>query len=776
VSTSGPASFAALFGGVRQSCDLVGIAVHAARSGYAVVPVKPGTKQPMCTLTDRARTSADRHAAHEARERGARHWEQITHPCGRVHAITDPVVAARVFKRLVGTYPELNIGIEIGASRCVVVDADTAAEASSFTRLWAAREGMAELVDAAPTVRSPGVMRTEADGSTVWVHKDGGHFWFTLPEHVDLSGAGTSTALKIGADESAKASLMFRDQLVLVPPSTRAEGAYVMASDIQPCPAWMVDELLLHVAGHALRAERHRGACAGGGPIEAWAAATAWDTILGTRGWTTSGRIDGCGCEIWTRPGDWSSPKSATAHEPGCLRFEDTAGFLHLWTDNPPEQLSTAKDWSKLQVLAAYDHGSTGADAIRETCRDLGIDRPDQRVTVVAATDSEVLSGVLSGATGQPDNGPDNRTTGGDGATGDEPGEDVDPVDALLAELIPACELDSIPEPVALVDGVLDLTTLARVVGTSGHGKTFVALDLAAHVATGRAWQGRPCRQGLVVYLVAEGVAGMRNRVRAWEAHHGTALGHQVLFLPRAVQVMRQVDWMVLVAALARLRPVLVVLDTQARMTVGAQENDASDMGVMVDRSELLKAQTGACVLWIHHKGRTGDHGRGSTVVAAAVDVEFSVTRQGRGRITVLSEKQKDREDFEPVSLDLVAVDRSAVLLAAGTRTPAFGKHGVDENSPARDRLAALLFRVFSAGVGATKAEMWAVVREQDRGPRGRPMGRTVFYEAWDKLEAGGHIVWHDTEVGKRCVLDVAEASRIGLLHAVQERSSEDPG
>lgn len=777
------ATFASLFGGNRENSDIVGIAVHAARSGYAVIAVKPGTKQPMCTLTDRQKVTADREAAHAARDRGHKNWEKIKHPCGRSHAITDDKIAQRVFKRLVDKHPDLNIGVELGASRCVVVDADTVDELRSFTELWAQREGVPELANAAPTVRSPGVMRVDTDEAGEktdnWVHKGGGHYWFSLPEHIDLTGAGTSKAMKIGAHD-IKASLMFRDQLVLVPPSVRPEGPYTMASDLQPAPAWLVDELLLHIAGHALRTEQQRERVSGDSPIEAWAAGALWEDIISRYEWTTSGRIENCGCENWTRPGDWSNPKSATAHEPGCLKFEDTSGFLHLWTDNPPEELKGRKDWSKLQFIAAMEHGSTDSDAIRETIRELGIAREQHgEPTVLPKSDREVYE-ELSGSTGQPDTEPDNDSaeeeTPGQQDADAEPGEgssDVDPVDALLAELIPASELDSIPPPVPLVDGILDYNSLTRVIGTSGHGKTFVSLDMAAHVALGKPWQGRECQQGRVVYLVAEGVSGIKSRVRAWEEHHEAVIGDQILFLPRAVQVMQQLDWMILVAALARLKPALVVLDTQARMTVGAKENESTDMGVMVDRSEMLRAQSGACVLWIHHKGRTGDHGRGSTVVPAAMDVEFSVTRQGKNRITILSEKQKDREDFEPISLDLVPFADSAVLIAAGSDQPKFDEPVIDENSPNRDRVAKWLFQTFNAGVGATKAEVWAVIRERDRGTKGKPMGRTSFYEAWDKLEASDSIVWHDTEVGKRCMLSIAEASRIGLLRPGNRASGE---
>jgi RecA/RadA recombinase len=337
-----------------------------------------------------------------------------------------------------------------------------------------------------------------------------------------------------------------------------------------------------------------------------------------------------------------------------------------------------------------------------------------------------------------------------------------DPIDALIAELIPASELGNIPPPVPLIEGILDRNSLARVIGTSGHGKTFVMLDLAAHVASGRPWLGRECKQGLVVYMVAEGVSGIQDRVAAWEAHHGVELGRQALFLPRAVQVMSQLDWLIWVAAMERLKPAMIVMDTQARITVGADENAVKDMGVLVERADLLKDKTGACVVLVHHKGRQGDHGRGSTVVPAALDAEVSVTRQGKTRITILSEKQKDREDFEPISLELVKVGGSAVLVQPGTEHP-FESNEINENSSARDRVAALLYRTFHEGNGATQAQVYAVVKERDRGTRGKPMAKSSFYKAWAELEGDGALVLIETEAGKRWELTEAEAARLGL-------------
>ena len=372
--------FAVLFGGPRESSDLVGIARAATRVGYALIAVRPGDKAPLCTLTERQATTADKAARKQARDAGERQWERKRHACGRAHAITDPKVADRVFKRLVERYPDVpasadspastgvNLGLEVGRSRLLCIDADTAEQVTSFRELWAEQDGDPDLRYAAPTVRSPGKKRGDE-----WIHSGGGHFWFTLPpEHPGFVDAVGSSAMPIGAHED-KAQCMFRDALVLVPPSVRAEGPYRMASDITEAPAWLLDLLTLHVEGRALRRERISDKIRDGDDnIDVWATQTTWDSLLLDDGWTTSGRPDVCTCPIWTRPGDWSNPKSATAHDTGCTRYDTETGSLHLWTDSPPPFLAAYRaatghsTLSKLQYLAWRDHGGDSGAAMLE--------------------------------------------------------------------------------------------------------------------------------------------------------------------------------------------------------------------------------------------------------------------------------------------------------------------------------------------------------------------------------------------------------------------------
>jgi hypothetical protein len=324
--------FLPLFG-QEQGQDVRRTAIAAVKAGYAVVPVEVGGKAPICTLNSR-----------EIREAGP------GHRCGVHHAITDPAVADRVFKRL----GEVNLGVVAGPSRLLVVDADTAAEVEAFQSDWADAEGEGYR-DYTPTVRTPGLA---GDGGE-WRHKDGGHFYFDLPEGVVLPWDVKGMLKHHGYD------VKWGMSQTLVPPSVRPEGRYVPTGDILPAPRWLLDLVLTHLAEVEER-RLHRAALTANDDVASWASRVTWAEILEPHGWTDSGKADRCGCSIWTKPGGGStSYKSATAHEADCTQYDNIEGHgpLHLWTTEPPEELASyvlagTQTLTKLQVVAAYMYGN----------------------------------------------------------------------------------------------------------------------------------------------------------------------------------------------------------------------------------------------------------------------------------------------------------------------------------------------------------------------------------------------------------------------------------
>lgn len=224
-------------------------------------------------------------------------------------------------------------------------------------------------------------------------------------------------------------------------------------------------------------------------------------------------------------------------------------------------------------------------------------------------------------------------------------------------------ELEAIPPPSFLIDDLLPAAALAAVYGPAKLGKTFVVLDMALSVASGRPFFGHHVRRGSVVYVIGEGRAGMGQRWRAWKAAHGVSYGMRFYVLPRAVQLLEPRHMVEFRKELDLLDepPALVVFDTLARCFVGGEENSARDMGVAVNALDTLKEQTGATMLVVHHTNRAGEEERGSGSLRGAVDTMMSLKEENES-LTLTCVAQKDAAQFAPISIRLVKSDQSLAV------------------------------------------------------------------------------------------------------------------
>ncbi len=106
--------------------------------------------------------------------------------------------------------------------------------------------------------------------------------------------------------------------------------------------------------------------------------------------------------------------------------------------------------------------------------------------------------------------------------------------------------------------------------GPSGHGKTFVALDMSLSISQGVPWQGHPTKQGAVIYVAAEGGPGVLRRVNAWCEQHKLDVSN-AFFLLRAVQFRYSEDMRDLAACIDKhtaeheIPPTLIVSVTKRR-------------------------------------------------------------------------------------------------------------------------------------------------------------------------------------------------------------------
>src|SRR5690606_5734114 len=146
-----------------------------------------------------------------------------------------------------------------------------------------------------------------------------------------------------------------------------------------------------------------------------------------------------------------------------------------------------------------------------------------------------------------------------------------------------------------------------------------------------------------------------------WE-HAANVSMADVVFLPVAVQLLNGIDLQALVALVAEMQPVLVVIDTQARVTVGAEENSNGEMSKVVDAADRIRQASGACVLMVHHSGKNGLDMRGASAFEGAATSIIKVGKDGDRWVDVVCDKQKDVEDFPPIRLQMTPVLNSVVL------------------------------------------------------------------------------------------------------------------
>jgi hypothetical protein len=278
--------------------------------------------------------------------------------------------------------------------------------------------------------------------------------------------------------------------------------------------------------------------------------------------------------------------------------------------------------------------------------------------------------------------------------------------------LLSPMELDQLPEAEPLVEGFLVKESVVRLYGPPKSYKSFVMLDMAACVGGGIEWHGKKVVQSRVLYVVAEGVRGIRLRVRAWEAINKRAMTG-VDFYERAVQLGDRKDVSTLIRTAKRGGYEFIILDTQARCTVGLEENSASEMGVVVAALDVLKEVTGACVALVHHSVASGGRARGSSAILGALDAEFEVEADKNSMsVTMHTRAQKDLAEASSMDFDLVSpVDGRSLAVRARRQ---WYQARPEDMVPLSEKDMALLRVVDSFGVGGVTAPDAAKALEFD--------------------------------------------------------------
>ena len=205
-----------------------------------------------------------------------------------------------------------------------------------------------------------------------------------------------------------------------------------------------------------------------------------------------------------------------------------------------------------------------------------------------------------------------------------------------------------------LIQGYLRKKGTAMLFGASGSAKSFVAVDMAMHIAFKKfsSWNGKPIKHGPVIYFAGEGTEGLKMRIRGWMTEHGVTQNEgEFVIIDEPFSLDDKNPEYDIENTIANIRsiyekPALVVFDTLNRYMAG-NENNSNEVRVFLQCIDRIVAEFDCSAITIHHTGVSEEakyRARGSSAFKGAVDVELRVTKSEK-IVTVEQSKNKDAEE-----------------------------------------------------------------------------------------------------------------------------------
>jgi hypothetical protein len=218
-----------------------------------------------------------------------------------------------------------------------------------------------------------------------------------------------------------------------------------------------------------------------------------------------------------------------------------------------------------------------------------------------------------------------------------------------------------------LIEDLIPKKALVEMFGQSGCGKSFLGVDIACSIATGKTYHDLKTEKGAVVYLAGEGHRGITQRGWAWFKYHGLSVDEAPLFISKhgiGLSDAHQLEFIKMELDDLKVKgnkPSLIIIDTLARNFGGGDENSTKDMSEFIVAVDELINRYDASVLIVHHSGHSEQsRGRGNSALKAAVDAEYQIKKSDRF-IYLNCTKMKDAEEMEEIRffLDDILIQNS---------------------------------------------------------------------------------------------------------------------
>jgi hypothetical protein len=209
----------------------------------------------------------------------------------------------------------------------------------------------------------------------------------------------------------------------------------------------------------------------------------------------------------------------------------------------------------------------------------------------------------------------------------------------------------ALPDPAWLVEGVIQERTSALIFGKSNSFKSFLGIDLAGAVASGRTWHGAnvagPRR---AIYVATEGAHGVaKQRIPGWmEAHDvSQSLRRNLTVVPDEVPLDRPewVDALIETAHGLPELPALIIVDIFGASMSGPETSDETARAWVRSVNRIMR-EVGCAVLTIAHTGWADEtRARMHTHFWGSFDTRLKAEGDKEARTTVLTvDRHKDAD------------------------------------------------------------------------------------------------------------------------------------
>ena len=265
-----------------------------------------------------------------------------------------------------------------------------------------------------------------------------------------------------------------------------------------------------------------------------------------------------------------------------------------------------------------------------------------------------------------------------------------------------------LPQQSWLVESLLSRGGVMGLAGDPGTAKTWLILELARAVATGRPFLDRfPTQQGPVLIIDEEnGEARLQRRLARITNQR---LDDCPIYIASMCGVNLSHDRWIdsLYSKVVEIKPSLILFDSLIRVHRGG-ENSAEDMATLFAVFTYFRHDFGCAIVFTHHLRKMGfirDLGqrvRGSSDILAYVDSMLGLTKVETA-YTLWHLKNRDGDLIKPLSLSVEDTDKNTTVVRVTGE--------VDEESSKREQARDLIMDALADG-DKLREELTAFIRE----------------------------------------------------------------